>query len=192
MITVSTELEFAESLAVARDMNAKVFKFNAYCSDQELREHLNKSKEKETPVAQQVPVPPSCQQQQQEYRQHGWGPAVHRGVVCDRSGMSPIVGPRYHVLGADYDLCSAEFEKLPEAERVLFVKIEHPGSSPVPCGAAGSEVKQPQCPYRAGGTGMCPRFATCPRMVSLLLFLFIKCMCNRLCFPCLLSLLIKC
>jgi len=60
-------------------------------------------------------------------------PAVHLGVVCDRSGMSPLVGPRYHVLGNNYDLCEAEFDKLPEAERCLYVRIDQPGASSVPC-----------------------------------------------------------
>ena len=31
------------------------------------------------------------------------GRAVHTGVTCDRSGMSPIVGPRFHLPGRDYD-----------------------------------------------------------------------------------------
>ena len=34
-------------------------------------------------------------------------PAVHHGVRCDRSGMAPIVGMRYHLPGQDYDLCQA-------------------------------------------------------------------------------------
>ena len=29
----------------------------------------------------------------------------HPGVTCDKSGMSPIVGIRYHLSGHDYDLC---------------------------------------------------------------------------------------
>ena len=55
--------------------------------------------------------------------------ATHFGVTCDKSGMNPIVGVRYHVRHADYDLCEAEFAKLPEAERRKFVKIERPGAS---------------------------------------------------------------
>jgi hypothetical protein len=60
-------------------------------------------------------------------------PAQHFGVTCDRSGMSPIVGPRFCVLGANYDLCQAEFEKLPESERQLYVLIARPGAEPQPC-----------------------------------------------------------
>ncbi len=33
---------------------------------------------------------------------------VHTGVTCDASGMHPIVGPRYHKIGEDVDLCEAE------------------------------------------------------------------------------------
>ena len=50
--------------------------------------------------------------------------AIHWGVTCDRSGMSPIVGDRYHLPGANFDLCAAEYNKLPEAERLTFVKVE--------------------------------------------------------------------
>merc|ERR1719198_1703946 len=57
---------------------------------------------------------------------------VHYGVTCDRSGMSPIIGTRFHLEGADYDLCGAEFAKLPELERLMYVKIERPGDAPVP------------------------------------------------------------
>lgn len=49
---------------------------------------------------------------------------VHYGVTCDASGMSPIVGVRYHKIGTDYDLCHAEFLKLSEAEKAAFEKID--------------------------------------------------------------------
>ena len=52
--------------------------------------------------------------------------AVHTGVTCDRSGMSPIVGPRFHLPGRDYDLCEAEFLKLDAAARKAFVRIDRP------------------------------------------------------------------
>jgi hypothetical protein len=41
-------------------------------------------------------------------------PGVHVGVTCDVSGMCPIVGNRYHLVGHNYDLCQAEYDKLPE------------------------------------------------------------------------------
>lgn len=44
------------------------------------------------------------------------GDGSHPGMTCDRSGMSPIVGVRYHLRGSDYDLCEAEYEKLPSAQ----------------------------------------------------------------------------
>jgi len=52
--------------------------------------------------------------------------AVHHGVTCDASGMSPIVGTRYHLPGQDYDLCEQEFAKLDADARAPFVKIERP------------------------------------------------------------------
>jgi len=61
----------------------------------------------------------------------------HPGVTCDKSGMSPIVGIRYHLSGHDYDLCQAEYDKLPEAEKLRFCAI------PPPCGRGG--------PWRRGG-----------------------------------------
>lgn len=57
--------------------------------------------------------------------------AVHEGVHCAVSKMQPIVGPRYSKKGCDYDLCEAEFEKLDEASRALFQRIDCPGAEPV-------------------------------------------------------------
>jgi len=54
---------------------------------------------------------------------------VHEGVTCDKSGQKPIVGVRYHLKGHDYDLCEAEFMKLDEREKALFVKIPPPGAT---------------------------------------------------------------
>lgn len=50
----------------------------------------------------------------------------HWGVTCDKSGQSPIVGNRFHLLGHDYDLCEAEFNKLPAEEQDKFEKIPPP------------------------------------------------------------------
>jgi len=51
---------------------------------------------------------------------------VHVGVTCDRSGMSPIVGDRYHLVGHNYDLCEAEFAKLNDKEKALYQRIPPP------------------------------------------------------------------
>jgi len=58
----------------------------------------------------------------------GWKPplGVHPGVTCDKTGQSPIVGPRYNLKGHNYDLCEAEFLKLDAAEQAKFVKIDPP------------------------------------------------------------------
>ena len=45
------------------------------------------------------------------------------GVTCDRSGMRPIVGTRYHLPGQDYDLCQAEWDKLPPEEQATGLQI---------------------------------------------------------------------
>lgn len=80
-------------------------------------------------------------------------PPVHFGVTCDRSGMSPIIGTRFHLEGADYDLCEAEFEKLPELERLMFVKIERPGAEGIPftqSGQSSTDAKMNDEPLSAG------------------------------------------
>ena len=52
---------------------------------------------------------------------------THPGIVCDRSGMNPIVGIRYQLRGENYDLCEAEYEKLSDDEKQTFVAIQPPG-----------------------------------------------------------------
>ena len=56
----------------------------------------------------------------------GGGKGFHPGVTCDKSGMSPIVGIRYHLQGHDYDLCESEYAKLPEEEKKRFKAILPP------------------------------------------------------------------
>ena len=51
---------------------------------------------------------------------------IHPGVSCDKSGMNPIVGFRYHLRGHNYDLCDAEYPKLPPKEQACFEKIAPP------------------------------------------------------------------
>jgi len=67
--------------------------------------------------------------------------------------MSPIIGTRFHLEGADYDLCEAEFEKLPELERLMFVKIERPGAEGIPftqSGQSSTDAKMNDEPLSAG------------------------------------------
>ena len=57
----------------------------------------------------------------------------HPGMTCDKSGMCPIIGIRYHLLGEDYDLCQEEYDKLTEAEKADYEAIAPPvfdGASP--------------------------------------------------------------
>jgi len=51
---------------------------------------------------------------------------VHEGVTCDKSGACPIVGNRYHLIGHNYDLCEAEFNKLDEVQKALYRVIAPP------------------------------------------------------------------
>ena len=60
----------------------------------------------------------------------------HPGVSCDKSGMNPIVGFRYHLRGHNYDLCDAEYQKLPPKEQACFEKIAPP-PKPKPFGGGG-------------------------------------------------------
>ena len=56
----------------------------------------------------------------------GAAPAVHYGVKCDASGVTPIVGLRFHLPDANYDLCEAEFAKLPPHERARYIVLPPP------------------------------------------------------------------
>ena len=45
--------------------------------------------------------------------------------------MRPIVGMRYHLPGQDYDLCQAEWDKLPPQEQATYERIERPRDAEV-------------------------------------------------------------
>jgi len=64
---------------------------------------------------------------------------VHEGVTCDKSGMCPIVGNRYHLVGHNYDLCEAEWMKLCDKEKTLFRKVPPPGAADTEPPAADKE-----------------------------------------------------
>merc|ERR1719378_530851 len=77
-------------------------------------------------------------------------PGVHPGVECDRSGMCPIVGTRYNLKGHNYDLCQAEYDKLPQAEKLLYAAIPPPQTG---CGGGGWGNGHSRCPWRRGPGG---------------------------------------
>jgi hypothetical protein len=54
----------------------------------------------------------------------------HPAVECDRSGMKPIVGMRFHLRGENYDLCQAEYDKLNAAEKDQYEAIPPPSCNP--------------------------------------------------------------
>jgi len=67
-----------------------------------------------------------------------FGREVHQGVTCDKSGMCPIVGPRYNLKGHNYDLCEAEFNKLEPSDQAKFTKMEvQAPCRKVPCYTGG-------------------------------------------------------
>jgi len=58
----------------------------------------------------------------------------HPGVTCDKTGMHPIVGNRWHLKGHDYDLCEAEYQKLAEEEKLKYELIPPPCAPPLAAG----------------------------------------------------------
>ena len=40
--------------------------------------------------------------------------------------MNPIVGTRYSLRGGNYDLCEAEYRKLPEGEKAMYELVPSP------------------------------------------------------------------
>lgn len=84
---------------------------------------------------------------------------VHEGVTCDKSGVCPIVGNRYHMKGKNYDLCEAEFLKLSDQEKLPFVKIAPPGPN--------NPSSMNECPRPNNVSGchpnvQCDRSGMCP------------------------------
>ena len=63
---------------------------------------------------------------------------IHPGMACDRSGQCPIVGFRYHLVGEDFDLCQAEYNKLPEEEQARYEKIAPPTAAASEAETAGA------------------------------------------------------
>ena len=78
----------------------------------------------------------------------------HPGVTCDRSGMCPIIGTRYHLRGEDYDLCQEEWDKLPSDEKLKYDAIPPSEATPMDIVAATEPapppppVPPPAGPYR--------------------------------------------
>jgi len=80
---------------------------------------------------------------------HAVAPEVkHWGVACDVSNMCPIVGTRWHLVGEDYDLCDAEYGKLPDDRKRRFVAIRDPAEAAdiVAAAHADARVRAPAPP----------------------------------------------
>jgi hypothetical protein len=78
-------------------------------------------------------------------------------VECDKTGQCPIVGTRFRLKGHNWDLCAAEFAKLPEAEKVQFEAIEPPVYR-LKAGQADAAQKGFHPGVTCDKTGQCPIF----------------------------------
>ncbi|KAL1525929.1 hypothetical protein AB1Y20_020755 [Prymnesium parvum] len=50
----------------------------------------------------------------------------HPGVTCDRTGQCPIIGNRFKLKNENYDVCEAEYLKMPAEERAKYNRIPPP------------------------------------------------------------------
>jgi len=76
-----------------------------------------------------VDAPPSVEKVETAAAVEEDPPAVgarHWGFTCDVTGQHPIVGPRYHKIGENYDLCESAFAALPPEERDVYERIDVP------------------------------------------------------------------
>ena len=101
----------------------------------------------------------------------GFAPAVgyHQGVRCDRTGQCPIQGNRFHLVGHNYDLCEAEYNKLTDNEKPLYVKIPPPSAAQVHTmgGGGANQSSSNESSNDASSIGIhpgveCDRSGMCP------------------------------
>lgn len=76
----------------------------------------------------------------------------HHLISCDDCGMAPIVGPRFHALGRDFDRCEACFAHVAPSDRDEWELFSKPGSSPkrqsstdAPCVGSGDRPAVQPC-----------------------------------------------
>ena len=81
-------------------------------------------------------------------------PVKHWGVTCDVTGQHPLLGPRFHKRGENFDLCEAEFNKLTPEQQQAYERIDKPRHQ-MPCGVH----RIPLCRFRP----MTHRFRHCSR-----------------------------
>lgn len=67
------------------------------------------------------------------FKDHPEVTGIHPGMKCDGSGQSPILGDRYHLRDGEKNLCQAEYDKLPEAEKVSYEAIPPPVRNVTSC-----------------------------------------------------------
>ena len=100
-------------------------------------------------------------------QQGGAAPAVHYGITCDASGMSPIIGTRYSLPGRDYDICEAEFLKLDVEARRAFVPMSVPVAPEDMAETYSSATTASRSSTFSGANGV-PLGATIPRQTELM------------------------
>eukprot|EP00750_Incisomonas_marina_P018566 INCI3016.1.p1 GENE.INCI3016.1~~INCI3016.1.p1 ORF type:complete len:667 (-),score=157.07 INCI3016.1:468-2468(-) len=59
------------------------------------------------------------------FNQAAKSPVKHWGVHCDATGQSPIVGPRFHKKGENYDICQAAFDQLSSEDQEKFIRLDN-------------------------------------------------------------------
>jgi hypothetical protein len=110
MVRITEDSELAEAFRIAREMGLKSLKIIV----------SNKVMEKNT----DTPTPSTPSAETDAPTAASAPPSIHYGFTCDASGIRPIVGPRYHKRGTNYDLCEAEFLKLEKDDQTVFEKID--------------------------------------------------------------------
>ena len=92
----------------------------------------------------------------------------HPGITCDISGQCPIIGWRFNLTGQDYDLCEAEFNKLPDAEKERYQKIAATDFSVAPQSevavhTGGIQLGRAESPLGAASPSIRPHAETMPQ-----------------------------
>ena len=81
--------------------------------------------------ADQLALPDKGPQKQLTLQAEAVPKGFHPGVTCDKTGQFPIFGWRFNLMGEDYDLCEAEFNKLPDTEKAAYERIAPPEANGV-------------------------------------------------------------
>ena len=81
---------------------------------------------------------------------------VHFGITCDGSGVSPIVGRRYKMIGEDYDLCEAVYKQLSADDAAKFELVPPPRADDPAAERARAAAGGVHHGITCDGSGVCP------------------------------------